>query len=284
MDTKELIKDFNKNFPNIDKDLFLYIPREELHREFFYYLDAKPKCSINSYMNKLIKYYQQDTFYAHEKALWKDDDIKVKLLDNRMHYLGKKPDELTTNDILTGFKKSGIHYGYSGFNPLLAKWFFEQYNCKVCYDPCGGWGHRMLGAVELEKYIYNDLSYSTAKNVSLLKNDYDFFNTEIYCEDARTFMPNEDYDCMFTCPPYYNTEHYECGDFESEGVFIEFMDLLFEKYLTKDSCRVFGLVIREDLLYSHTDFSEKIAIHNSKRTHLNEHKKYDEYLYVYKKH
>ena len=141
----------------------------------------------------------------------------------------------------------------------------------------------MLGSTELEKYIYNDLSYSTAKNVSLIKNDYGFFNTDIYCEDARTFVPNYDYDSMFTCPPYYNVEHYECGDFKDENEFIEFMDALFEKFYTKNCCKVFGLVIREDLLYTHTNYTEKIAINNSKRTHLNEHKKLDEFLYVYKK-
>ena len=244
MNTKELLKDFEKNFPLIDPDLDLNPSYESLEKEFFWYLDHKGKLSTYCANNAIIKAFQQDMFYIVEKELWKIEKVKIQLIENRCKYLSKKPEELTTYDILSGFKKSGIYYGYSGFNPLLAKWFFEQYKTKICYDPCGGWGHRMLGATEIDKYIYNDLSKTVAENVLDIKNTFDFFNVEVYSNDARTFIPDDDFDTMFTCPPYFNLELYECGEFKDIDDYNDFIDCLFNTFNKKKSCKIFGLVIR----------------------------------------
>lgn len=282
-DVRQLITDFSGNFPNIDPELHWHQTPEQLHKEFFWYLDQPGNCTINCCHNKIIKYSQQDNFFATEKALWKDDDIKVKLIANRLKYLNKEPYELTTYDMLSGFKKSAIHYGYSGFNPLLAKWFFQRYNVDVCYDPCGGWGHRALGATDIEKYIYNDLSESTAQSVYNMVCFFDMFNIDVRCNDARSYVPKESFDGMFTCPPYYNVEHYECGDFESMADFDSFIDSLFDIYKHTASCRVFGLVIREDLIGKHTDYTERIELHTRKSEHIVSSKRFNEYLFIYKK-
>lgn len=285
MNTQELLKDFEKNFPLIDPDLFWNPSYEELEQEFFWYLDNPGKLSIYCSHNKIIKAFQQDQFYYVEKELWKHDKVKVQLIENRCKYLNKKPEELTTYDILSGFKKSGIYYGYSGFNPMLAKWFFKEHGTHICYDPCGGWGHRMLGATEIKKYIYNDLSVSVCKNVLDIKNTFDFYNCEIHFGDARTYMPDDDFDTMFTCPPYFNLELYECGEFKDRKDFDEFLDSLFDKFHQKESCKVFGLVMREDLLGNHTDYVQKIKLNNHKAEHLlkSRKKRFYEYIYIYKK-
>jgi hypothetical protein len=53
---------------------------------------------------------------------------------------------------------------------------------------------------------------------------------------------------MFTCPPYYNIEEYECDSFESIEKYYEFIDSLFNIFYKCSNCNIFGLVIREDLL------------------------------------
>lgn len=285
MNTKELLNNFEANFPNTDYELSWEPTYEELEQEFFWYLDHPGKCSAYCSHNKIVKAFQQDEFYCVEKELWKHDSVKVQLIENRCKYLNKKPEELTTYDILSGFKKSGIYYGYSGFNPLLAKWFFKEFNTQICYDPCGGWGHRMLGATEIKKYIYNDLSVPVCKNVLDIKNTFDFYNCEINCNDARVFIPTDEFDTMFTCPPYFNLEMYACGEFSCQKEFDEFLDSLFDKFQQKESCRVFGMVMREDLLGKHNDCTQKIKLTQHKAQHLlkSRSKKFDEYLYIYKK-
>ena len=91
---------------------------------------------------------------------------------------------------------------------------------KCCYDPTGGWGHRMLGGQQLSKYIYNDLSHHTEEGVKTMALFHNITNTVFYENDARTFEPSENYDAMFTCVPYYadnkDIEKYECDGFKSK--------------------------------------------------------------------
>ena len=281
------------NFPNIDSNLNWIVSPEELYEEFFWYLDhPEGELTLRCNHNKIIKYFQQDVFYAVEKQMWSDEKVRKKILTNRLKYLTKSPEELNTYDILSGFKKSAIYYGYSGFNPQLCKWFYRwvednvriSMKDQVCYDPCGGWGHRMIGSTEIKKYIYNDLSYNVARNVRHIKDYFEFFNADIHSEDSRNWQPNDDFNIMFTCPPYYNLEHYECGDFESIKSFNNFMKGLYELYKNKLSCKVFGMVMREDLMML-PDQDYKFELSNNRTVHLNGETKHQnkEYLYIWTK-
>jgi hypothetical protein len=144
----------------------------------------------------------------------------------------------------------------------------------------------MLGATELDTYIYNDLSKSTYDIVNDIKYYFNMFNVVTYNNDARTFIPNDEFDTMFTCPPYFNVEKYECDDytgFRDREEFDKFIDDLFEIF-NKSNAKTFGMVIREDLIGNHTDFDDSYLLTNSTPSHLCKSKhKYNEYLYVWKK-
>ena len=268
-------------------NLFLNISDNQLFYEFKYYQNNIGKISSPNNKNYIVKYFQQDEFFKTEKILFQNKDIRDKLINNRMKYLNKNYDQLTVEDILYGFKRSGLYYGYSHFNPLTFKWFINNYNCKICFDPCGGWGHRLLGSNNLDLYIYNDLSTSIYNNVNNIIDFFNIRNVKTYNKDAYDFIPEENYDSMFTCPPYYNLEHYECGDFETYDDFLLLIDCLFYAFYYKESCKYFGLVIREDLLDN--DYkslaSEIYLIKNKASKHIvksiNHHN--NEYLYVFDK-
>jgi len=277
------------NFLGIDQIGELQYPynRKKIEREFEYYRDttAEVFSPYVSHKNEIIKYFQQDSFFGMEKKLWMNDGkIRERLILNRLKYLGKPLEELSVDDILTGFKKSGIYYGYSHFNPMWFKWFVSKYSVSSCYDPCGGWGHRLLGSNGLKRYIYNDMSKTTKENVDRMISYFKIENAITYCNDARTFSPEEDFESMFTCPPYFNVEHYECGDFADINDFNEFLDGLFAIYESREKCRVFGIVLREDLIGKHTDYSKKIEVNPDKKSYfdltLN---RFPEYLYIFEK-
>lgn len=284
------------NLYNIDPDLNWYVDYEELLNEFFWYLDHKKgELSLICLKNKIIKYFQQDVYFAVEKELWRSsDDVKQRIIDNRIKYLGKKPEELTTYDILSGFKKSAMHYGYSGFNPQLCKWFYEYVtnttNLKMdnilCYDPTGGWGHRLLGSTNIGAYIYNDLSTDIYNNVNNMIEVFDMPDMITYNNDAADFIPNEKFNVMFTCPPYYNLEHYPCGDFKSMDEYNTLIESLFNVFLNTD-CKVFGMVIREDLLVNkHPELNPTIfPLTKLRSAHLNGSTptKNKELLFIYRK-
>lgn len=268
--------------------LILPYNRKVLQREFEYYKNVE--CShlqtMTSHRNEIVKFFQQDNFFRYEKEMWKNNpDKRKQLIVNRLKFLNKTPNTLTVNDIICGFKRSGMHYGYSHFNPLWFKWFINRFDVKICYDPCGGWGHRLLGGMNLEKYIYNDLSLSTKSCIDKMVDFYGLKNVVTHCNDTRTFIPDDDFDAMFTCPPYYNVEKYECGEFKDISDFNCFMDSLFDVFMNKTSCKIFGLVIREDLLAGHDDYIEKYELNTSSTDNYlsNSKRKLNEFLYVFRK-
>lgn len=281
-DVYKWLIDINKiNIPllNINYNINLF------NSELQYYNNSNGNYNITYKNSDIIKYYQQDVFYKNEKELWNDNNIKVKLIYNRTSYLNKSINELTVEDILSGFKISGIYYGYSSFNPLWFKKFIEDNNIKICYDPCGGWGHRLLGSQLLEKYIYNDLSIDTYNNVNKIIHDLNIQNTITYNNDATTFIPTENYDAIFTCPPYYNIEEYSCGKFNSIDDYNKLIDNIFNCFYDKESCKILGIVIREDLLANKfNNYNTKICLSRKSSSHLNKgNKLYKEYLFIYNK-
>jgi G:T-mismatch repair DNA endonuclease (very short patch repair protein) len=167
----------------------------------------RPACD-----NKIILTFQTDYFYKYENNLWKNNTIRKFLKDNRLQYLNKNFEDLTDKELLRSFKISGKYIGFSHFSPFWIKTFLTEFNIQSVYDPCGGWGHRLLGALNI-KYIYNDIDIIKLNNVkeifnfcltkSNINNDKYFYN-----EDASNFTPAENYEAVFTCPPYWNTEYY----------------------------------------------------------------------------
>ena len=111
-------------------NLFLNISDKQLFSEFEYYQNSIGKIASPNNKNYIVKYFQQDEFFKTEKILFQNKDIRDKLINNRMKYLNKNYDQLNVEDILYGFKRSGLYYGYSHFNPLTFKWFINNYNCK----------------------------------------------------------------------------------------------------------------------------------------------------------
>lgn len=259
-------------------DLYLDYSYEELMKEFFYFVETPGKLTIQNRLNKIVKFFQQDVFYKRERELWKDKNIREQLIKNRCHYLNKQPEELTVENILLGFKITSICYSYSMFNPLLAKWFFEKYNINTCYDPCGGWGHRMLGATNLDLYIYNDISKEVCQNIQNMKDYFDMYNVKIYNKDASVFEPEEDFEAIFTCPPYKDLEKYS-----NNTNFEELLTNIYNVYKNKETCKYLGIVMREDMMFL-TNYKEKIELKNN-TFHFNHNKphKNKEFLYIWTK-
>jgi len=155
----------------------------------------------------IILYFQWKEFYKNELEKWKDDKFREKLYNNRLKYANKRPEELTNRTILNGIKVAGLCKTFSHFSPLWLKAFIEEFNIKSIYDPCGGWGHRLIASGNL-KYIYNDINEIAFDNVIKMSNFLCLKNKEFYNEDAAYIELNDKVDCMFTCPPYLNTEIY----------------------------------------------------------------------------
>lgn len=286
------------NLKNIDKELedidgfpdicpfHLNYTIEELKKEFEYYKNAPGNISALPNKNKIVKLFQQDVFYKNEFQLLKDENILRKINENRKKYIGKEINELSSDNVLNALKVSGIYYGYSHFSPLWLKWFTEKYNITSLYDPCGGWGHHLLGCLNLKKYIYNDFNIHIKENVDRIISNFQIENVETHCNDAALWSPDENVDAWFMCPPYFNIEIYD-KKFKCIEDYEDFLNRIFKKWEISNS-KIFGLIIREDFVkLIHFKFMEKYKIGSyNENSHfirsLNIEKKH-EYLYIFKK-
>ena len=69
----------------------------------------------------LVRPFVKDVLYQVEITKFKNKETAKKLVLNRVRYLKKKPHELTYNDIMDGFSKSGIHKGAKKIKTLDKK-------------------------------------------------------------------------------------------------------------------------------------------------------------------
>jgi hypothetical protein len=209
----------------------------ECHRELSNLKKSPPSYDSLPTRNRIIHTHQPH-FFDTERELWKDKDIRKKLIDNRTKYLQKT--NFSDREILRGFKISGIHMGYTHFSPLWVTKFVEDYKPVCIYDPCGGWGHRLLGCYMADvKYIYNDKWDKSYNGCMDIADFLEYYDCKFYNEDCTSFTPPEDYDCIFTCPPYNNIEVYNNSPIED---YDDFLCKMMAQSI-KDSVNLIGIVI-----------------------------------------
>ena len=267
-------------------NLYIDISKYEIDKELLYFYNTPGSISAQPNKNKIVLYFQQDNFYKNERILFQDnEDIRRKIIDNRIKYLNKSENELTELDILRGFKISGLYPSYSHFSPLWTKYFVEKYNLKYVADPFGGWGHHMIGFAAANcKYIYNDLSHNTVEGVRKI-NEFLGTHYQIIEGDAREFIIPYSCDGVFMCPPYYNLERYECGDFKSIEEYNQLMLDVFDN-CKASKARIIGIIIREDFEYllkqGFEDWISKEEV-NTMKSHFSKAGKKKEFLYCFEK-
>jgi len=108
---------------------------------------------------------------------------------------------------------SGACYNAAQFKPVVALGLYRFLGAKRVLDPCAGWGDRLVAACAADiEYV----GYDPNKN---LESCYDEIITrfasnnqrvEIECfENSPTWF--EEFDLVFTSPPYFDTERYAVG-------------------------------------------------------------------------
>lgn len=97
------------------------------------------------------------------------------------------------------------------FRPTAAMALYQRYGASRIYDPCGGWGDRMLAAqamgIDYHCRDVNPLVFSGYSSQSMMYES----SAEITCElrGSEIDAPAKEYfDFVFTSPPYWKIEKY----------------------------------------------------------------------------
>jgi len=104
-------------------------------------------------------------------------------------------------------------YVPSQFRPSAAKAVYQLFNAKKIYDPCGGWGDRLCGALASNSIFYycRDVNPMVFSGYSLQQKNYaSGVQTAFEYKGSEVDCPKEGYfDLVFTSPPYWKVEKYQ---------------------------------------------------------------------------
>lgn len=143
--------------------------------------------------------------YLSPKDAWEDDTLLKKVILNRLIY----KNDVDPFKILKGFNISKICPRVSVFNPVLARYLVQKYlsDYSSVFDPFSGFSGRMLGVASCDKdYIGQDLNSSAVEESNQIIKFLNLTNCSVSCKDI--LQSYGDYECLLSCPPYYNKEHY----------------------------------------------------------------------------
>ena len=157
-----------------------------------------------------------ETFYARELQMWEQDDVhhrkwgrlRARLLANRLHYLGRLPESAL--EVVRGLSISGEIRSYSTFINTAMVAVLDRYEPTSLYDPCSGWGERMLTCAQRGvTYTGTDISEAVVQAHQSLIDRLGLTHADVTLGDSATRdMRGGTHEMVLTCPPYGNTEVY----------------------------------------------------------------------------
>lgn len=218
-------QDYNKEYS--------WLPKRELKGEYKLY-NLYGTYKFSGY----AKYYQFPVFYNREIAMWNSNKmyngvpIQIYIYYNRMQYGYKDITTLSDLDIARAFGRSGVMRNHSVFDAMLMQKVIDKYDIKSVYDPCAGWGERMLCCNDLGVFYTGvDINTSLADGYDRMISDFAINNSKIIFADSAVLDINNHYDAVITCPPYGDTEIYSSDGVEnlSSDEFLRWWGTVVEK-------------------------------------------------------
>lgn len=194
----------------------------------------------SSNLSAVVKSYQFETFYAREIELWNQNSVfrtmhlQAWLYANRLSYLGKSPLELTNAELLRGMTIAGVMKGYTVFDTALMDRVVQKYGIKSVYDPCAGWGERMLYCSQHGVFYRGvDVNKALFSGYEAMMCDFNINSAIICLNDSAVYVPDFESEAVITCPPYGSQEIYSPEGAENldEASFCSWWDKVVENSL-----------------------------------------------------
>lgn len=237
-------------------------------------------------LSAVVKDAQRKVFYKRELELWNTNllrhgkwgTVQAFLYANRYKYLNKLPNQLTDRMLLRAFRISGLHMGYTSFNSALMRQVIEKYNVKSVYDPCAGWGERMMTCGKLGvSYEGCDINSELFEGYKKLYELIDGFKPVLHNNDSANQLVTGDADAIITCPPYKNIEVYSDNGAEnlSDEDFAAWWSEVVKncsfskaKVFTVQTNQACRSVFEDALVEQGWTFKEELVFDNNQKSHF----------------
>ena len=192
----------------------------------------------NNYLKYLFKEYWECNYKGNlsPTKCWYNDKELGNIIAWRIGINNSKETyDLSPKTIIKGI--SAARQSISFFKPLVAAAIYKHYNISdkqdlVVFDPCAGFGGRMLGFKSLYpngKYVALEPNKHTFRGLISLGGELG--GCELYKTTLEAFDKQIEYDFAFTSIPYFDMERYE-GEETSYTNFDEWKTTFITKLLT----------------------------------------------------
>lgn len=207
-------------------------------RDFSKHDDLPNKIKNVTQIAKLVNW---NEYFKREIELLKNPLILGELFINRYKYLGKLPHQLSNLALLNGLSISGKLRKYSTFDNTGMIQFIEKYKPSTIYDPCAGWGERLLTCHQYGiRYLGFDINDNVVEGLNTLIDKYNINATVEHSDSSKSSITS---DVLFTCPPYWNTEIYT--DKGAENLSYEEFLTWWKSVIQKSSCKIVAYQINQ---------------------------------------
>ena len=173
-------------------------------------ITAQKTTKSNSLIRKYMPHIHEVEDYKGNNILnlWTRDNLEkaFKSLD--------KPNR-TVNSQLSEIKRAIKFNPVTIYSPIMSKSIIKELDCKTVFDPCIGWGGRMIGTTCLgNDYHYTGCEPFTKTFLGLenmikdlnIENQINIYNSPV--ETILDTLKEKIYDMCLTSPPYYDLEVY----------------------------------------------------------------------------
>lgn len=246
--------DWDREYSWLDLPESLTDLREGLEKQAQQWADIDVTNAGSRQISWLARSGTWETFYARELQMWKADEVhhrkwgrlRARLLANRLHYLGKLPESAL--EVVRGLAISGEIRAYSTFVNTAMLAVLDRYEPTHMYDPCSGWGERMLTCAQRGvTYTGTDISEAVVTAHQGLIDRLGLTNVSVALGDSATRdMRDGSHEMVLTCPPYGDTEIYTSHGAENldDEAFLEWWKQVVSMSIAP-SMRVFAFQISE---------------------------------------
>lgn len=246
--------DWEREYSWLDLPESLIDLRESLSEQVQQWADIDVTNAGSRQISWLARSGTWETFYASELQMWETDEVhhrkwgrlRARLFANRLHYLGRLPESAL--EIVRGLAISGEIRSYSTFVNTAMLAVLDRYEPTHMYDPCSGWGERMLTCAQRGvTYTGTDISEAVVEAHRGLIDRLGLTNVSVALGDsAIRDMRGGSHEMVLTCPPYGDTEIYTSHGAENldDEAFLEWWKQVVSMSVAP-STRVFAFQISE---------------------------------------
>ena len=247
-------RDWEREYSWLDLPESLTDLRESLETQVQQWADIDVTNAGSRQISWLARSGTWETFYARELQMWETDEVhhrkwgrlRARLLANRLHYLGRLPESAL--GVVRGLSISGEIRSYSTFVNTAMLSVLDKYEPTHMYDPCSGWGERMLTCAQRGvTYTGTDISEAVVQSHQGLIDRLGLANVSVSLGDSATRdMRDGSHEMVLTCPPYGDTEIYTSQGAENldDEAFLEWWKQVVSMSVAP-STRVFAFQISE---------------------------------------